>query len=85
MLDTGRESITCSGSSAEIVNATVRREPSVAADRYLVRSSTSAAFDQNDALPVSPFTDRWVFTNDKPADQSGYIFLFDELKLYLTR
>jgi len=45
--------------------------------RYLVRSSTLAASDRNEAFPVSPFTDRSVPNNDKPAEQVGYISLFD--------
>lgn len=53
--------------------------------RYLVHSSTLAASDRNDALPVSLFTDRSVPRNDKPAEQVGYISLFDELSLDLTR
>jgi hypothetical protein len=41
--------------------------------RYLVRNSTLAASDRNDALPVSLFTDRSV----PNAEQVGYISLFD--------
>ena len=31
----------------------------------------------DDALPVSPVTDRSVPNDDKPAEQVGYIALFD--------
>jgi hypothetical protein len=59
------------------LKATVRTEPSMTGGRYLVRSSTLATSDRNDALPVSLFTDRSVPNNDKPAEQVGYISLFE--------
>jgi hypothetical protein len=55
----------------------VRTEPLMTGGRYLVRSSTLAASDRNDALPVSLFTNRSIPNTDKPAEQVGYISLFD--------